>query len=105
MKNLSSQLSSLKKIFAYGEGVQPTRDWLILSGIAIVLFILSIGWNVWMFAQLENGMSLSSSTRSAPMPSAANSVNAVQSLFQKRATEENHYQTDYRFVDPSLLGG
>ncbi len=91
-------------MFSYGERIKPTRDWLVLASIALILFILSIGWNVWLFSQLENGKSLSSSGPTAPVPSAANSVNAVQSLFQKRATEENNYQTIYHFVDPSLPG-
>lgn len=90
-------------MFSYGDRVQPTRDWLILSGIAIGLLILSVIGNVFIFNQLESGKSLVA-TSTPPAPNTAGSVAAAQHLFQLRATEENHYQSDYHFVDPSLPG-
>jgi hypothetical protein len=101
MKPLAHFLKAFKKIFAYGETVHPTRDWLFIMTMSVLLFAAGIVWHAFIFSSLLNGKTLGSTTLPA-QSSTENSVSAVQTVFQKRAAEANHYQTDYHFVDPSL---
>ena len=104
MKKISFKLDSLSKLFTYGDRVHPTRDWLVLLGSAVVLFLLSVVWNVFLFSQIENGKPIGAVPTKPSTPDVGASVTDVQQIFQQRATEENHYQSDYHFVDPSLPG-
>ena len=101
--NLSS-LGPLKKIFAYGERIRPARDWFVLLGISILLLLLGIGWNVFLFNQFENAPATSNSVVAPAQQNASASITKVQTIFQQRATEETNYQQNYHFVDPSTSG-
>jgi hypothetical protein len=98
-----ASLSKLKKFFAYGDRIRPTRDWYVILTIAGVLLLVGIGWNAFLFNELESGKNIGP-TVTAPQKVIGNSVTSVQTVFQKRATEENNYQSTYHFVDPSLPG-
>lgn len=103
MKKLPQQLASLKKIFAYGNRIRPSRDWFVLLLCAGLLLVASVAWSLWLFMALANGKTLGPAPI-AKEPQTQGSVNAVQTIFQARATEEGHYQGDYHFVDPSVPG-
>jgi hypothetical protein len=103
MKNIFKQLGSFKKLFAYGNHIRPTRDWLLVLGSAGVLFFVGIAWHLWIFSSLVNGKTLGVPPASVA-PATESSTAGVQTIFQKRATESNHYQNDYHFVDPSAPG-
>jgi len=103
MIKLPKSLSSAKnivKIFRYGDRERPLRDWLILSAAATILFVISLGWNTWVFEQVTNGEIVSLSVPAKTQISTG-AVDTAQQVFQTRATERGHYLNDYRFVDPS----
>jgi hypothetical protein len=104
MKNKLNFLTHLKKMFIYGERLQPTRDWLILLACTGVLLVLGVGWNIFIFYQLENGKTIGTATSPVVQQGTGDAVTQVQTLFQQRATEETNYQQNYHFVDPSLPG-
>ena len=104
MKNLTEFLGSFKKYFVYGARIRPTRDWFVMLLVTLVLLVVSVGWNVFMFTQFENGKSTTQTTPLAQEQGVGDAVAQVQALFQQRATEEGNYQRTYHFVDPSLPG-
>lgn len=87
---------------SYGPQLRPERDWLVLLATTIFLFVLSFGWNLWLFARVTNGAAVGSA--SASTSAQAVSVDQVQKLFEARSTEESNYRTVYTFVDPSVPG-
>jgi hypothetical protein len=94
---------SFKKPFSYGERINPTRDWHAVLSIALVLFLLGVAWNAFLFYELAQGKNLGA-TLTPPQEVVGNSIDSVQALFQQRATEEQNYQSSYHFVDPSAPG-
>jgi hypothetical protein len=76
----------------------------VLVGIGFVLLLASVGWNIWLFVQLQNGQSIGSTTTSQQNPATTISVTGVQNVFKQRATQESNYQKNYHFVDPSVPG-
>lgn len=104
MKNIYLILDSLKKMMVYGERIRPVRDWLTLLLAAIVLLVMGIGWNVFLFNEFQNVKSATSSTTPQTLNMVGDSITQIQSIFQQRATEEGNYQKTYHFVDPSLPG-
>jgi len=98
-----SSLDSLKKFFSYGDRIHPARDWYVLLVITVLFLLIGIAANVYLFEELVNGKNLGAAT-TVPHQAVGDSVTAVQTLFQERATEENNYQSTYHFVDPSLSG-
>ncbi len=104
MKNLLS-LNSLKKLFSYGERIRPVRDWFVLLGIAAILFVLGVLWEIALFYQLQTQKQVATPTvTQAQADDIQTEITQVQALFQKRAAEEHNYQQLYHFVDPSLPG-
>ena len=101
--NLSS-LSSVKKVFAYGDQIRPARDWFILLTTVFILFLVSIAWNIFLFNQFQNVQSAVTVAAPQASQSIAPTITKVQTLFQQRATEETNYQQNYHFVDPSTAG-
>ena len=103
MKTPNINLSSITKALKYGEGIHPVRDWLYLLTFAFVLLIVGVGWNVWIFVQLENGKTVGPAP-AVQVSATTTSVANVQQVFQKRATQEAAYQNTLHFSDPSLAG-
>ena len=101
MKKFFPFLSVLKKTFAYGDRLRPTRDWFVLLAAAGVLLLASMAWNVFLFNELQNGKALGTTSAQVSKPSTPSVVHA-QDIFKQRASEEGNYQTLYHFVDPSL---
>jgi hypothetical protein len=105
MKNMTStSLSSYLRSFRYGGPLNPERDWFVLLGIALLVLLASIAWNVWFFISLAHGESATPAITTPHTTSSASSVTNIQEIFQARATEQNNYQQTYHFVDPSLSG-
>lgn len=91
----------IKKILAkvgHSAGPMPSRDWLLLGIAACVLVAVSIMWNVWFFAHIEDA---------EPVPSAeggaleAYPAELVREVFEMRASTSIRYREAYPFVDPS----
>jgi hypothetical protein len=104
MKNFDQIIHTFGSVFSYGPKLHPTRDWSFLIIVTALIVTLSIGWNAWLFIEAETGK-LSASAAALPNhTNAPINVSGVQSVFQKRATEESSYQSAYNFVDPSTQG-
>ncbi|MBA3789188.1 hypothetical protein H0X32_02210 [Patescibacteria group bacterium] len=105
MKKLNlARLSTVTRIFRYGDRIHPSRDWFVLLAFALLLLVISIGFNVWLFMQIAGGKSIVSDTSVPHVASSTTSVTDVQNVFKGRASEETNYQHTYHFVDPSLPG-
>ena len=102
--NVQKILARIKKALSYGDRLHPERDWLMLISIAGILFVASIGWNVLLFFQFQNGKNVTAQTAPQVQKSLGDSISQVQDLFQSHAAEEVNYQQTYHFVDPSLPG-
>lgn len=82
----------------YSGEPRPTRDWALLSAGALLIVILSIGWNLWQFSRVVDGGVLGS--EQAPQPQLLD-VTAVTTLFAERATLRTQFVSGYSFSDPS----
>ena len=83
----------------YGSRLRPDRDWLVLLGTWLLLFLVSIGYNVWLFSRVTNGESLdpnATSFEAKPVD-----VSSMTATFNARAAEQERYLSEYRFVDPA----
>lgn len=99
MKNILAQLKKITGFCTYGPKIQPVRDWLVLLGVFAGLLSLSVGWNLWQVSQVMQGHTIGTATSSAPIQL---NLDQVKGLFENRAAEQQRYQTEYRFVDPSV---
>ncbi len=98
---LSFNLDAFLKRFSYGARLRPERDWLLLLLVAVLLVVLSVAWNFWLFRSIEQGASLGESgTGRAGLDE--RSVEPVREVFQSREVEQGRFRNEYRFVDPSL---
>ncbi len=90
---------------AHGPAVtHPTRDWFFIVMAAPGLLFLSGAWHVFLFTRLTRGEALDASV---PKDASASdvSVHEIRNVFERRATEETKYRSEYQFVDPSTSGG
>jgi hypothetical protein len=82
--------------------IDPVRDWLILLTLSILAFISIVVWNVWAFDTVARGGVIGTSVPVSEPVFSSSSLDAIHSVFSKRATEEDKYVTGvYRYVDPS----
>lgn len=82
--------------------IDPVRDWLILLTLSTFAFISIIVWNIWAFDTVARGGVIGVAETSAPATFDSSSVEVVQKVFLKRASEEMKYVTGvYRYADPS----
>lgn len=99
---LSLNTKKLTNAFSYGEQLRPLRDWLVLLSVAALLLILSVGWNLWLFAKVTSGETIGSQSGKTAVEGLPDG--AVERMFEGRAEERARYQNTYRFVDPSAPG-
>lgn len=96
--NLKS-LSLPRKAITYGRELQPARDWHIVLGIALIVLIGSVLWNMWIFSQATDDQPIGEGV-TIPEP-APLTLDATRELFTERAEERARYVNSYRFTDPS----
>lgn len=95
-------LHMLLSKLTYGERLKPERDWFVLLWISAGLLVASIGWNAWLYHQIESGAVIGNSTVKPAAVFNKTSVTNVQNIFTDRASEEARYTTGaYNFIDPS----
>ncbi len=83
-----------------GTHPHPTRMWFLMLSFATVLIGVSVGWNVWHYAQVTGLVEVVGQEEvSSGFDTTA--VEAVQKAFTLRAEEERRYRSEYHFVDPS----
>jgi len=83
-----------------GDKKRPSRDWLALLTLALLLLIASIGWNVWTFIRITSGEVVGDERPVVKGPDTS-ALEQVREVFNRRKAEEQRYFTEYRFVDPS----
>lgn len=85
-----------------GAHFDPSRDWFTVLALSIILLISIIVWNAWIFDTAARGGSIGSSATSTTPIFSRSSIDAIQTIFTDRATEEAKYATGvYRYTDPS----
>lgn len=99
MTELISKCSSFFRGFRYGDQLQPVRDWFVLMTISVILLVISLGWNTWLFSRVTSGEAIGTATTTPALTTT--SIDPVTTVFQKRADIETQYKNGH-FVDPSL---
>jgi hypothetical protein len=95
MKDILSRLKNVsKRLFSQN----PERDWFLLFIVTLVLMVVSILWNMWFFAHIEEGSGVILQEGASLE---AYSATRVHEIFDMRAAEASRYGTDYSFIDPS----
>lgn len=85
--------------FRYGSQPRPARDWLVLLGAFLFLFVATIGYNLWLFTRVTNGGSLDAAP--AAFETRTVDIRPALEVFEARVEEQERYLNEYRFVDPS----
>jgi len=102
MNTLASILSFVRRL-RYGAGLDPVRDWLVMLILSIIAFIGIVVWNVWAFDTVANGGAIGAAPSNPKQLFRQSSLDAIRTVFEKRADEESRYVTGaYRYADPSL---
>lgn len=99
MSAILSKCSNFFRSFRYGDRLQPVRDWFVLVTIGVILLLMSLAWNTWLFSRVTNGEAIGTATSTPALTTT--SIDSVTALFQKRADIETQYKNGH-FVDPSL---
>lgn len=81
------------------QGPNPARDWYALVGAGLLLFFVSVLWNVWFFDSIVREGLQAPNVESAAVDTSK--VAEIEALFAARATTSAAYRTLYPFVDPS----
>jgi hypothetical protein len=93
---------SFLKYFRYGEHLNPARDWVIIITFSAIALAGIIVWNVWAFSTVAQGGVIGSVATSSSPGFSHSSLDAINTVFENRAKEEEKYETGaYRFADPS----
>lgn len=88
-----------KSLLKYGSRLRPDRDWLVLLGTWLLLFLISVGYNVWLFSRVTKGESLD--PNAASFEARPVDVSSMTATFDTRVAEQERYLGEYRFVDPA----
>lgn len=99
-----TDFSGIAKRFSYGDRLKPFRDWFVMLGIASVLVVGSVVWNVVIFFRAVDGEAIGTAEVRQREIFDEEAVGRVESAFTKRAEEEARYRGTYQFVDPSVGG-
>jgi hypothetical protein len=78
----------------------PSRDWLVLLSVFLLLLAVSIAWNIWFFASVLEGEDVVAPGNGEGTVEES-SLQRANAMFEARALEEVRYRSEYRFVDPS----
>ena len=86
----------------YGTRPNPTRDWLVLLTISIMILAGIIIWNMWAFSTVVSGGVIGNSVTNTPQILNQSSFDTIRIIFKNREAEKEKYETGvYNFVDPS----
>jgi len=92
--------SSLKRLRCCAPN--PSRDWLALVTLSLIVLASIIVWNAWAFETVASGGVIGPVAASSSAAFNSVSIDAIQTIFTNRATEEEKYATGtYRYADPS----
>lgn len=82
--------------------IRPNRDWSYIFAVCLVLAVVGVVWNVFIFSRLTRGQSISGNEEASAL---AASIAEIHAAFEKRGEEAKKYREEYQFVDPSRSGG
>ena len=97
MKFLTALLKKLHLPKGRG-GPNPSRDWLVMVGLVIVLIAVSVAWNVSFFVR---ALKDEAAPAALVQEGKASVIPALREVFERRAEEAARYESS-GFVDPSL---
>lgn len=98
---MNNSIHSITKYLRYG-AINPVRDWLVLITLSTIALGGIIIWNAWAFGTVAGGGIIGSAATSSPQFFNNASLDAIHTIFDNRAAEEEKYMTGtYRFADPS----
>ena len=98
-KKITTQLNDFRSTLR----LDPVRDWLVLIGLAGVIFLAVIVWNLWLFSQISVNRSSTTENPAARTLVAQDSFDTISALFLMRSTEAAKYENGiYHYEDPSL---
>lgn len=92
-------LGPITKNLKYGDRPQPSRDWLVLLVLFLVGLAICVIYSLLTFSKVIQGQQVGNATTTVP---AQIQLNQVDALFHDRAAARERYNSEYRFVDPSL---
>lgn len=78
----------------------PQRDWVLLLGVTLILFIALSAWSYLSFLRAVRADE-SSAVDAAAAATTGTSLEGVRAVFEERAAERARYQTERHFIDPS----
>ena len=86
----------------YGKRLSPARDWAFILTTVILAIVISLGWNLWLFHEVTNGVTLGE----APEPTTAvldqATIDKLAATLADRAAKAAAYRAGLEhFVDPS----
>ncbi len=100
--SISNFSNSFLKRLRAGAHQDPVRDWILALIFSTIVLAGVIVWNAWAFDTVSRGGIIGSVATSPSQVLTNSSLDAIHSVFEKRAAEEAKYRTGtYRFVDPS----
>ena len=100
--HISNLIHSLFSRFRSATHFDPMRDWLVLFTLFILAFVSIVVWNAWAFDTVAQGGVIGTSVTSTSPAFNRSSLDAIHTVFAKRAAEEAKYATGvYRYADPS----
>lgn len=97
MSTLTTLLKKLKLPKGQG-GTHPSRDWLVVVGLSMVLIAASVAWNATFFVSALKDEAVPATVLEEGEASA---VPVLREVFEQRAQQAARYEASV-FVDPSL---
>ncbi len=95
IKNIRTQFASSHR------DINPFRDWFFITILCVVLIAVSLGVNVSFFFSIVKEQETFVPTGTQEQTD-EETLNATEQAFIERTLERERFETDYRFVDPSL---
>ena len=100
---MPTSLNLLLKKIKPSSHQDPERDWIVLLIVSIIMLTGIVVWNAWAFDTIAKGNIIGSVVSTTPAASNQSSFGEINTIFEKRATEETNYTSGvYQYVDPSL---
>lgn len=82
--------------------IDPERDWIMLLIAAIIMLVIIVVWNAYVFDTVAGGGVIGSPATTVSPVFSQSSLDAIRTVFENRAAEEAKYISDvYHYADPS----
>lgn len=81
--------------------LDAARDWLVVLVLFLVLFLVSVAWNIVLFNRVVDGGVIGGKAPTTEVGT-LDSLDSLRTLLEERHAKETQYRTTPSFVDPSL---